>query len=287
MIHAIPHEVSDGLRAENEIHNGHIAPRTTDWLRANYPTAADFVRYYAESAEGIQLLKAFAAVKPGAAVLDVGAGYGLTAVFLASRGYRVSAVEPSRGLCDYIDRAATLYGLPLDVYHVCGEGLDRMPPREFDVCMFNASLHHCDDPVRALTHCHRLLKPDGQLLLMNEPILRFFRSKGWFQNQLEYGTLVTGDYGGNEHTYYYHEYRDMLRRAGFRRIRDRVAQRYLNPKSYVAVLSAHHRGPLRIVGRRLYYGVIRGLFRLGFLGAPFIALMKRLSLLQTNFVATK
>jgi SAM-dependent methyltransferase len=287
LLHSIPHKVSDALRAENSVHDRNAASLTTEWLRAHFPTAGDFVRAYAESAEGLQLIEALEPVRLGADVLDIGAGYGRTAILLASLGYRVSAAEPARGLCEHLDRAARLYGLEVPVYHVSGEHLDRLRAGAFDVCMFNASLHHCDEPVRALKNCHRLLRPGGQVLLFNEPILQVFRSKRWFQQQLDRGTLVVGDYGGNEHIYYYHEYRDMLRRAGFRHVRDRVMRRYHRPENYLAILRSQGNGRLKLLVRQAYYAGVRGLFRLGVFASPFLALMKRLSLLQTDFVATK
>ena len=268
MIHSIPHPTSDALRAETEIHARGTAPLTEEWQRANYPTAEDFVRDYGASAEGFEVERALRSVAAGGSVLDVGSGYGKAALLLALRGYRVTAVEPALAFCEYLERAARIYRLPVEIYHVSGEALDLLPPLGLDACLFNASLHHCDDPVRALANCRGLLRPGGRIFLLNEPVLQPFRSKRWFRRQLERGTLVTGDYGGNEHTYRHHEYRAMLRQAGFRDIQGRIALRYSDPRSYLSVLRARPGNSLAVAGRRLYYGGIRGLLRAGAPGAP-------------------
>jgi SAM-dependent methyltransferase len=287
MIERIPFPQSPEMQQENEVHREQAAAWTTEVIRATYPTREDFFRHYAGSAEGRQLLQVLETVPQGARVLDVGAGYGIIPIYLASLGYQVSAAEPSPDLCEYMERAANLYGVPLSIYHISAEYLDRLRAEPFDLCLFNGSLHHCDDPVHALTNCRDLLKTGGKLALMNEPLLQFFRSKRWFHRLHEHNALIAGDYGGNEHIYYYHEYRSMLARAGFATIADFPAFRYRDPASYLHVLEYEKAKPLSVLTRKLYYRTIGGLLRLGVCGKPAVFVLKRLSLLQTNFVATR
>jgi SAM-dependent methyltransferase len=287
MIHTISHPVSEGLRKENEVHRRAVLSLTTEALRQLYPTEEVFFGGYRNSAEGAQLREALKETPPGARILDIGAGYGIVAIYLSCLGYRVTAVEPSPDLCAYIDRLAQLFAIQLDIYNVTAECLDRLPANAFDACMFNASLHHCDDPVQALRHCHRLLPPGGKLFLLNEPLLQFFRSKTWFVRQIAEGKLVTGDYGGNEHTYYHHEYLAMLGVAGFRDIRDQISLRYVQPKSYFHVLSCQGASRRSLLARRLYYRLVSQVCRSRVWGRPGRSLLKRLSLVQTNFTATK
>ena len=139
----------------------------------------------------------------------------------------------------------------------------------------------------ALTHCHEVLVPAGLMLVLNEPQLQFFRSKRWFRRQLEQGTFVAGDYGGNEHIYYHHEYQDMLRRAGFVRIKDALSNRYQDPASYLSYLRSQGNRSRTIRVRQLYYGLIRTLERSSFLGRGLLALLKKWSLVQTYFSARR
>ncbi len=122
---------------------------------------------------------------------------------------------------------------------------------------------------------------------MNEPVLQCFRSRTWFQNQLDQGTLIVGDYGGNEHIYYRREYLDMLLQAGFEQVRDNLAYRYQQPASYLRYLQSVGAGRLSRLRRALYYRFIHGLTCLGFVGQPLLALLRRLSLVQVNFTGRK
>jgi SAM-dependent methyltransferase len=287
MIRYIPHPVSEGLARENAVHEEHVGNVTADEIRAAQPSRETFCADYLAGAEGQQLLAALAAVPVGARVLDVGAGYGTIAICLAAHGYRVTAAEPSPALCRRIEKLQEVYELPFDICNVTGEYLHELPEWDFDVCMFNASLHHCDEPLRALANCFELLRPGGRLLLMNEPLLQGFRSKAWFSRSREEGKWITGDYGGNEHIYYYREYHSMLRQAGFDHIEDVIAYRYRHPGSYLRYLKSVNASPLALLVRQAHYRSIAGCFRLGIFGKPVLGALKRLSLLQTNFLAVK
>jgi SAM-dependent methyltransferase len=287
MIHQVPHEVSEGLRKENEAYRLAADGATIEWMRSQFQSCEHYFRDYRDSAEGAQLREALKEVPRGGRILDIGAGYGKVAFYLISLGYPVTALEPSLDVCRYMERVADLFGIELEIYQATAEVIDRLPVRRFDACMFNASLHHSEDPLRALLNCHEVLAPGGKVFLLNEPLLQRFRSKAWFARQLAKESLVTGDYGGNEHTYYRHEYLAMLRQAGFVQVRDRVSLRYVSPRSYLKSLEANQAGRWSIRARLLYYRAIGTLSRSGMLGKPVLGMMNALSMLQTTFVATK
>jgi 2-polyprenyl-3-methyl-5-hydroxy-6-metoxy-1,4-benzoquinol methylase len=287
MVHHIPFPLSAGMRRENEAQRAFISGWNIEDVRTCFPDGQAYCRKYSASAEGQQLLRLLNRLQPGARILDVGAGYGTIAVCLASLGYRVTAVEISPDLCAHLERVAKLYGLSIGIYHVSAECLDQLPETGFDACMFNASLHHCDDPERALANCHDLLTPGGQLFMLNEPVLQFFRTKAWFARKLTQGTLITGDYGGNEHTYRYRDYPKMMRRAGFEHIRDFLALRYTQPHNYLRYLSAQGASRTSLLARKLYYAAMSRICRAGVLGKLVLFVLKHLSLLQTDFVAVK
>ena len=80
---------------------------------------------------------------------------------------------------------------------------------------FNASLHHCDDPIRALSHCYESLNKGGVLFLVNENFIRPWMTKARFYHLMETRPEAMGNYGGNEHTFYNWEYIQMLRKSKF------------------------------------------------------------------------
>jgi SAM-dependent methyltransferase len=163
-------------------------------------------------------------------VLDIGFGRGQTSLYLAQRGHEVHAVEPSPVLCEVLEKASAKYRLPIAIYQGGGENIDQINDEGFDLCVFNSSLHHCDDPIKALKACHAKLKSGGKVLLVNEPILKFYRTKKWFDRQLHDDPVSLGHYGGNEHIYYFHEYVRLLRDSGFSDIRHFLHERHQHPR---------------------------------------------------------
>jgi SAM-dependent methyltransferase len=154
------------------------------------------------------LLKLFPA---GARVLDVGVGLGQSSVYLAYKGYEVSAVEPSMVLCGILRDAAMRHGLNIQVVQGVAENLSRLGRGDFDVVLFNASLHHCDDPLLALAEAKSCLKKGGAVYLVNETMLKPWQSEEGFQRRLAEDPIAMGHYGGNEHAYHNSKYVRMLR----------------------------------------------------------------------------
>ncbi len=219
-VHFLTFEPSQGLAAELAVHDEKIDAAT---LKAKlkksqkrFPTPETF---FGPSLKGpLRDLAAFLKHSPrGLKVLDVGFGPGESTVYLASLGHNVTGLEPSLRACSLLDGLAIRYGFHVNVYCGTGEILDQLPEANFDLIVFNASLHHCDDPQAVLNQCRKRLKSGGQIFL-HEPILKPFRTKAWYQRMLEEQPERMGHYGGNEHVYYVWEYRKFLHDAGFSRI---------------------------------------------------------------------
>src|SRR5205807_2378249 len=104
--------------------------------------------------------------------------YGVTSAYLALMGHEVTAVEPSLDLCREMKEHFSRLGIPAYIVNGTGEELHQLSTT-FDAAVFYSSLHHCDDPVRALRNVHGRLKPGGAVVLF-EPVLKFYRSKKWF-----------------------------------------------------------------------------------------------------------
>jgi len=97
-------------------------------------------------------------------ILDIGFGRGQTSLYLAHMGHEVHALEPSPLHCEILEKACEKYQLPIAIYIGGGEDIEQIPSEDFDLCIFNSSLHHCDDPMKALKACLKKLKPGGKVL---------------------------------------------------------------------------------------------------------------------------
>jgi len=148
-------------------------------------------------------------------ILDIGAGRGESSLYLASLGHQVFALEPSEDFCVLMESASRKYNTPLTVLRGVAEDLDKLGDRDFDLVFYNASLHHCDEPVKALRHCYDLMKAGATIILSAELHIRPWTSKRRWKLRLENEPGAMGHYGGNEHAYYNWEYLSMLRQAGF------------------------------------------------------------------------
>ncbi|HEY9672085.1 MAG TPA: class I SAM-dependent methyltransferase [Waterburya sp.] len=290
----IDYEKSEALERELAVFQkgyNSFSLSATDCL-SQYPTAESYFQEYLARVEGLEFQRQIDNLSHPCKVLDVGVGRGESSIYLALKGYSVSVVEPSPDLCKVIASFANLYNLSLNLYNCSAECIDKIGD-SFDLIIFNSSFHHCDNPLLALNHCYNSLKDAGKLILVNEPILQFFRTKKWFYNRLETHPKEMGHYGGNEHIYRYHEYINMLKLAGFSKISSepniytsdykkrlqQAEERIINGKPFY--------NSRRLALKKIYYYWLEQLKNGGILGQGVLEVMKRSSMLQTTFLASK
>ena len=103
-------------------------------------------------------------------VLDLGAGSGWLSHRLTALGHRAVAVD---AIDDEVDGlgAARHYqtGFP-----TVQADFDALPfaPEQFDLVVFNGSLHYAADTAATLERAHRVLAPGGALVVMDSPMFR-------------------------------------------------------------------------------------------------------------------
>jgi ubiquinone/menaquinone biosynthesis C-methylase UbiE len=107
-------------------------------------------------------------------ILDLGAGTGWFSYRMAKRGHLAVAVDL---LTDPLDGlgAARHYQNDLGRPFPCFEAeFDNLPfsDSQFDISVFNASLHYSTDYKRTLEEVRRCLRPSGVLVIMDSPIYR-------------------------------------------------------------------------------------------------------------------
>jgi SAM-dependent methyltransferase len=106
-------------------------------------------------------------VPPGSHVIDLGCGPGCDAEHLAALGYRVTAIDWSRGMVDQARRRVLAAGLidRVDVLHVGIHELDRLAPVRFDAAYSNFGPLNCVDDLAGAAHLIAgRLRPGGVLV---------------------------------------------------------------------------------------------------------------------------
>jgi len=129
-------------------------------LEVRAPRAAAFAK------QVLDTVAPFLAVPPEQMrVLDVGCGYGHTAVELARRCRWVVGLDPSLPLLDHAERLRQSQGLENLEFRACGvEGLTDTAC--FDLVVLDNVLEHLPDQVQALSRITAALRPGGAVILL-------------------------------------------------------------------------------------------------------------------------
>jgi SAM-dependent methyltransferase len=103
-------------------------------------------------------------------IVDIGAGCGWLSHRLTALGHRVAAVDR---LDDDIDGLGACRHYPAPFAAVCAD-FNALPfaPAQFDLAVFNASLHYSQDPAATLAETRRVLAPGGAVAVMDSPMFR-------------------------------------------------------------------------------------------------------------------
>ncbi|NOK61654.1 MAG: class I SAM-dependent methyltransferase [Chloroflexi bacterium AL-N10] len=107
-------------------------------------------------------------------ILDIGAGNGWLSYRLAQREHHVASIDlstdPFDGLGTHTHYNATFVPVQAE--------FDRLPfaANQFDLVIFNASLHYSTDYMVTLNETLRVLQPDSPLVILDSPVYRRARS---------------------------------------------------------------------------------------------------------------
>lgn len=222
-------------------------------------------------------------------IIDLGCGFGETSLLLAAAGHEVHSIDPAANRCKALSKSLASLKLAGSVYLCTAEDLDKISLQNLDGALFYSSLHHCDHPLQALKHTKASLGSNG-VIVINEPILKFYRSKEWYNKQLEENPIKMGHYGGNEHIYYFKEYYNMLKEAGFVRIEFHLAQENVDPRKIltsdlnIIIRGKPRHSVLRCLVKYLVYSCIQRMSKNTWLNKIFIRPLLKMSLLQACFI---
>jgi 2-polyprenyl-3-methyl-5-hydroxy-6-metoxy-1,4-benzoquinol methylase len=128
-------------------------------------TARDRTMHYLRIAKAVRT----ANLIKGAAVLDMGCGWGLSSELLAQFGFHVSAVDINPLFTELVRRRAARLDLKIDVTTCAFEEFSAAP-EVFDAVLFYECFHHAVRPTDLLRNVQAFMKPAGKLILAGEPI---------------------------------------------------------------------------------------------------------------------
>jgi SAM-dependent methyltransferase len=124
-------------------------------------------------------------------ILDAGAGNGWLSYRLAQRGHSAVALDL---LANHFDGLGTHFQYDAGFTPVQAE-FDRLPftPEQFNLVIFNASLHYATDYETTLQAASRALRPGGQLVVLDTPLYQNAESGRQMVRERE--ACFTGQYG--------------------------------------------------------------------------------------------
>jgi SAM-dependent methyltransferase len=188
--------------------------RADGWGRERILALPDIdLPYWHGQRRAIEALLDRIGFEPGQRILDVGSNTCWASNILAARGLEVIALDIAttelQGLrtADYfLDRGEVFFERMLSVMFE-----PALASASMDYVLCCEVLHH-NDPTHLRTtfrELHRVLRPGGRLLVINEPMRFPLKLKR------DHGREVA-QFDGNEHVYFFHQYYRAARAAGFR-----------------------------------------------------------------------
>ena len=150
-------------------------------------------------------------ILPPLAVADLGSGEGLLSELLARRCKKVIAVDNSEKIVAFGAAKAKRNNLKNLEFRLGDLQNPPIEPSSVDLAILSQALHHAEEPAKAIAGAYRVLKPGGQVMILD-------LAKHNFQKAHElYGDRWPGFAESDLHTW--------LERAGFRKIEISVVAR--------------------------------------------------------------
>jgi ubiquinone/menaquinone biosynthesis C-methylase UbiE/DNA-binding transcriptional ArsR family regulator len=167
-------------------------------------------------------------ILPPLVVADLGSGEGLLSELLARRCKKVIAVDNSEKIVAFGVAKAKKNHLKNLEFRLGDLQNPPVEPESVDLVVLSQALHHAEEPARALASAHKMLKPGGQVLILD-------LARHTFQRARElYGDRWLGFAESDLHRW--------LEAAGFKKIEISVVAREEQPPHFETVLAGGQKG---------------------------------------------
>lgn len=162
-------------------------------------------------------------ILPPLVVADLGSGEGLLSELLARRCKRVIAVDNSEKIVAFGAAKAKKNNLKNLEFRQGDLQNPPIDPESVDLAILSQALHHAADPAKAIASTHHILKPGGQLLILD------LAKHGFDRSHELYGDRWLGFAESDLHRW--------LEEAGFKRIEISIVAREEQPPHFETVLA--------------------------------------------------
>ena len=165
---------------------------------------------------------------PPIAVADLGAGEGLISQLLARRAERVWCIDSSPRMVEVGTALAKKNGLANLAYKLGDIEQVPLPDQSVDLAILSQALHHAIHPQIAVDEAHRILRPGGQLLVLDLKQHAFEKAREL------YGDVWLGFKESALHGF--------LRKAGFQQVEVAVVSRETIEPHFETLLASGLKG---------------------------------------------
>jgi len=161
---------------------------------------------------------------PSLVIADLGAGEGLLSELLARRAKKVIAVDNSEKIVAFGANKAKKNGLKNLEFRLGDLEAPPIDPQSVDLVILSQALHHAKDPAQAIVAAHRILRPSGQVMILDLLAHNFEKA-----HEL-YGDTWLG--------FAESDLQRWLETAGFKKIEISVVAREEQPPNFQTILAA-------------------------------------------------
>src|SRR5262249_20858075 len=116
-------------------------------------------------------------ILPPLTVADLGSGEGLLAELLARRCKKVIAVDNSERMVEFGARKAKRNGLKNLEFRLGDLENPPIEPSSVDLVILSQALHHAENPFRSLQSAFRILRENGQVVILDLVKHRFAKAQ--------------------------------------------------------------------------------------------------------------
>ena len=161
---------------------------------------------------------------PAITVADLGAGEGLVSQLIAHRAERVWCIDNSPRMVEVGTNLAKKNGLANLTYKLGDIESVPLPDKSVDLAILSQALHHASHPQTAVNEAFRILKPGGQLLVLDLKEHAFEKAREL------YGDLWLGFKESALHGF--------LKKAGFQKVEVAAVSREATEPNFETLLAS-------------------------------------------------